>query len=192
MRRSHSGHDRPLNDIMNILDFPIVRQSTMDTCSCACVQSCLGYYGFNLREGQIRNLMHVQRNDQEIHPRKIVKAFKHFGLKSVYRKLTLNELMEYVDAETPVIINLQAWYRSKHPDFSQDNNGHYAVAIGYDRVKSRIIFSDPASFFKTYLSFEELEKRWHDGDKTDWDYDHMGVVVFGKKSYSSEKIIRMK
>ena len=175
---------------MNALDFPIIRQSTLDTCSCASVQACLCYYGIDCREEQIRNVMQVRRNDQEIHPRKIVRAFRHFGLISVYGKLALNDLMAYVDRGTPVIINLQAWYKTKNPDFSLDNDGHYAVVIGYD--KRRIIFSDPASFYKTYLSFGELEKRWHDGDKGDWDYDHMGIVVFGKKSYRSEKIIRMK
>jgi hypothetical protein len=45
---------------------------------------------------------------------------------------------------------------------------------------------------KVYLSYEELEKRWHDGNKTDLDYDHMGVAVWGKKpSYKSDRIIRM-
>ena len=176
-----------------ILDFPTIRQSTLDTCSCACVQACLCYYGFNHREGQIRSLMRVEKNTQEVHPRKIVKAIKKFGLGAIYRKSTLEDIMVYIDKGIPVILNLQAWYNSKTPDFSLDNDGHYAVAIGYDKKRRRIIFSDPASFYKTYLSFDELEKRWHDGESQSWDYDHMGIIVWGKKpSFRSGKIIRMR
>lgn len=178
---------------MKILDFPIIRQSTLDTCSCACVQACLCYYGINRREGQIRSMMKVEKNAQEVHPRKIVSALKKFGLKAAYSKIKLEDLISYVDYGNPTIVNLQAWYKSKHPDYSKDNDGHYAVAIGYDVNKKRIIFSDPASFHKTYLEYEELEARWHDGNKDDWDYDHMGVVVYGRKpKYDSNKIIRMK
>jgi ABC-type bacteriocin/lantibiotic exporter with double-glycine peptidase domain len=181
-----------------ILDFPVIRQSTLDTCSCASVQACLCYYGFDHREGQIRRLMRVERNTQEVHPRKIVKILNRFGLKAGYRKLTLNDLITYIDKGVPVIINLQAWYKTKDPDYSKDNDGHYAVAVGYDAAKRRIIFSDPACFYKTYLSYTELEKRWHDGDKVDskgnevWDYDYMGIAVWGKKSiFSSDKIVHM-
>lgn len=184
---------------MFILDFPVIRQSTLDTCSCASVQSCLCFFGFNHREGQIRSLMHVEKNTQEVHPRKIVRALKHFGLKAIYKKMSIEDVIKSIENERPVIINLQAWFKSKNPDYSLDNDGHYAVAIGFCRKKRRIIFSDPASFHKTYLSWEELEKRWHDGNKQDsngklvWDYDHMGIVVWGKKpSYNSAKIIRMR
>ena len=177
---------------MKILDFPVVRQSTVDTCSCATVQACLCYYGFNHREGQIRGLMHVDRTTQEIHPRKMVKVIKHFGLKALYRKLTPVDIMSYIDEGKPIILNLQAWYRSRHPNYTEDRNGHYAVAIGYDIDKGRVIFADPASFHRTYLTYEQLEKRWHDGERGTWDYDHMGIVVWGTTpKYSSNKIIRM-
>lgn len=178
---------------MKILDFPVIRQSTLDTCSCACVQACLCYYGFNHREGQIRNLMRVKRNPAEVHPRKIVKVIKHFNLKARYKRFTIDEVIQSINLGVPVVLNIQAWSDSKDPSYyEQDNSGHYATAIGYDEKKKRIIFSDPCSFLKVYLSYEELEKRWHDGNKTDLDYDHMGVAVWGKKpSYKSDRIIRM-
>jgi len=171
---------------MRILDFPIVRQSTVYTCSCASVQACLCYYGLDYREGQIRRLMRIDRNTQEIHPRKIVKALKDLGLKASYKKLTLNNLIKYIERGIPVIINLQAW----GSDYNKDNSGHYAVAIGYD--SNRVIFSDPSSFYRDYLSYTELEGRWHDGDVGDIDYSHMGIVVWGRRPvYMRDKIVHM-
>ena len=177
---------------MKILDFPIVRQSSIDSCSCACVESCLCYFGFDYRENQIRNVMGIGAHPQEIHPKKMIKALNHFGLKTKYEKLTINDLVGYIDKDMPVILNIQAWSTSKHPDWNTDLNGHYAVAIGYDNKKKMIIFSDPASFYKTYLFYGELEKRWHDGDSKEPDYSNMGIVVYGKSAkYKSDKIIHM-
>jgi hypothetical protein len=43
--------------------------------------------------------------------------------------------------------------------------GHWVVAIGYDNDdpdNTKLIFEDPASFFRTWLSEGELIERWHD------------------------------
>ena len=180
---------------MELLDFPIVRQSTPDTCSCACVQACLCYYGLDYRDDEIRKFMDIGNGVKEVHPSKIVEALQHFGkLKAKYKKLTLDNIKVCINRHQPVILNLQAWYKSAKPNLSLDNDGHYAVAVGYDSIdqSSCIIFSDPASFYKTYLSGDELERRWHDGDKADWDYDHMGIIVYGRKPvYKSGVIIKM-
>ena len=132
---------------MKTLDFPIIRQSTVDTCSCACVQSCLCYYGIYKREDQLRRLMRIEKHPLEVHPRKIVNALKSFGLTATYSKLEISDVIISIDEDEPVIINLQAWFRSKKPDYNTDNNGHYVVAMGYD--ERRIIFSDPSCFYKT-------------------------------------------
>ena len=176
---------------MKILDFPNLRQSTIDTCSCVCAQLCLVYYGIDQREDQIRMAMGVEYNPLEVRPEKIVTVLESFGLKALYSKLTLSALKVEIDHGIPVILNLQAWAYEKKADYSKDLNGHYVVAIGYD--DKRVIFSDPSSFYNVSLSYRELEKRWHDGTPTDWDYSKMGIVVTGKKpKYSSGKIIRMK
>lgn len=182
--------------VMKILDFPTIRQSTTFTCSCSSMQACLCYYGFDYREEQIRRLMRIDRNTREIHPRKMVRVIKKLGLDAAYMKLALNDLIAHIDNDVPVIVGLQAWSESKKPNYNLDNDGHYVVAIGYS--EACVFFSDPASFYKTYLSYAELEERWHDGDKFDksgkeiWDYSHMGIVVWGKKPvYRSDKIIHM-
>ena len=176
-----------------ILDFPSVRQSCNYTCSCSVTLACLYFYGVNLREGQVKRLMGIDKNTQEIHPIKIVRVLRHFELQAKIKRLTLNDLIRYIKMGRPVICNLQAWSAAKVPNYNTDKNGHYAIAIGMDFNRKRIIFSDPSHFLKTFLSFSELEARWHDGDPNKKnDYTHMSIVVGGKrKSYRSDKIIHM-
>jgi len=175
---------------MKIIDYPIVRQSTTYTCGVACVQAALCYYGINKREGQLLKMTEADRDG--VSPDKIVKAIKQFGLKATYKKLTIEDLILFVDKDIPVIVNFQAWSNSDTPDYLTTNkDGHYATVIGYNERRKILIFSDSSSYYKTFLTYSEFESRWHDGNKSDWDYDHMGIVVKGRRHvYRSDKIKR--
>lgn len=73
---------------------------------------------------------------------------------------------------------LKAWPEKK-VDWTKDSvDGHYVVAIGYDR--RNIYFEDPYKFVRTYLSFEELEIRWHSIDEGK-KYLKWGMAVLGRK-----------
>ena len=75
-----------------------------------------------------------------------------------------DDLRAAIDKEHPVMLTLQA-YRDGDvaiPYSERWEDGHYVVAIGYD--DKRIIFEDPASFHRTFLSDGELVERWHDYD----------------------------
>lgn len=179
--------------MIKILNFPIIRQSTRYSCICAAFQSCLCYYGIDRREKQIINEMHINDSTPEIHPRKIIKIAKKYKLKASYKKLTINNILQYIKNNIPVIVNFQAWSSSKNPNYAVDNNGHYAVVIGFNDKKQILIFSDPSSYNKCYLSYKEFDFRWHDGDKADYDYDHMGIIIYGKSPvFNNDKIIKIK
>ena len=103
--------------------------------------------------------------------------------------MTAKQVKEYINKKIPVIILLQAWAKNKITDWEKNwKNGHYVVAIGYGRDK--FYFEDPASALRTYLKYNEFEKRWHDlRDKKK--YIHFGFAVFGKK-VKNKKEIHMK
>lgn len=68
-------------------------------------------------------------------------------------------------------------------------DGHYVVAIGYDRGK--IYFEDPYAYERTFLSFRELNDRWHDvaGGNI---YNHFGIALYGKApKFKSRRMIHM-
>ena len=95
----------------------------------------------------------------------------------------LNEVKKTVKAGDPVIVLLQAWsdrymtigdWRSDHDD------GHYAIVIGF--AKRVILFEDPASFRRTWLSEREFLARWHDRDtRTNEILEHFGMFLMGRQ-----------
>ena len=58
------------------------------------------------------------------------------------------------------------------------NDGHWVVPIGYD--SKYIHFEDPACQYRTFLSYDELNKRWHDIDTPDKKLFHFGISFYGK------------
>jgi len=67
---------------------------------------------------------------------------------------------------------------------------HNCVAVGYN--DNCIFFEDPSSVTRTYLSFDEFEKRWHDvDDNNKTKNNHVALVVKGEKKYNSKLIVHM-
>lgn len=120
-----------------------------------------------------------RKNGTTVHG--VKKVLKQYGLAvKAEDKMSIANLKSYLDKKIPVIIALQAWTLKKSIDWEKDwNNGHYAVAIGYDAKK--IYFEDPSSVVRTYLTYNELEKRWHDVDARGVKYINFGLAVYGKK-----------
>jgi hypothetical protein len=82
-----------------------------------------------------------------------------------------------------VIVLVQAWaerYMTLE-DWKEDNDdGHYVIVIGYH--SNIIVFEDPASFRRTWMTEEEFTVRWHDIDpRTQEELDHFAIVLLGKE-----------
>jgi len=78
---------------------------------------------------------------------------------------------------------LQAWaerYMTLEDWKTDYDDGHYAIVIGYqDNI---VIFEDPSSFRRTWLTEEEFLARWHDvNPKTGEKYDQFAMVLLGKE-----------
>ena len=83
---------------------------------------------------------------------------------------------------------LQAWTESKKVHWKTNwADGHYVVAVGYDRHK--VYFADPSSIYPTFLTFAELEERWHDIDNHNGRrYEHYGLAVTGAQPRAQRAI----
>jgi predicted double-glycine peptidase len=82
-----------------------------------------------------------------------------------------------------VIVLIQAWADREMTieDWKSDNDdGHYVVVIGYqDNI---IVFEDPSSFRKTWLTEDEFLARWHDIDsRTLEPFEQYAIVLLGKE-----------
>ena len=106
---------------------------------------------------------------------------RHFKLSATMGEMSVQKIKECIGKDIPIILLLQAWAQTKSQNWQNHwNDGHYVVAIGYD--KKKIYFEDPYTISHTFLPYKELERRWH-GEKR----YRIGIVIKGKKKYSSKK-----
>ncbi len=171
-----------------ITPFPEFRQTFNYDCGAQTLHAVLVYYGINTREDEVMKKAHTTTAGTSVVGMK--KAARSFGLKVISGEMEIEEIKKYIDKSIPVIINLQAWTEDHQVDWEKDwHDGHWAVAIGYD--KEKLYFEDPSTNARDYLTYNELEKRWHgaDGNKK---YMSYGIVVYGKKKpYHPDKAIHM-
>jgi ABC-type bacteriocin/lantibiotic exporter with double-glycine peptidase domain len=175
---------------MKILPFPELRQAYTYDCGAIVAEAILEYYGLDVREGIILKIAKTTRAGTP--PRKIIKIFEKYGLKCKAGEFAIKELKKFIDKKIPVILLVQAWTFNKKVNWEKDwKDGHYVVAIGYD--KKKIYFEDPVSLMRTYLNYNELDKRWHDTDAKGKKYIHYGIAVFGKRpKFNPKKKIHMR
>jgi len=173
---------------MKILPFPRLRQAYDYDCGATVAEAVLIYYGLNIMEGILMRVAKTTKLGTP--PKGIMKTIKKYGLKYKAGRFTIEEVKRNIDKKIPVILLLQAWTDKKKVNWEKNwSDGHYVVAIGYD--KNKIYFEDPYSILRTYLTYNELEKRWHDKSKGK-KYFHFGIAVYGKPSFNLKKKIHMK
>lgn len=174
-----------------ILNFPELRQEYSYDCGACAIQGVLMYYGID-EEGGV--LMKKAGTTKKLGtPLKgMVSTIKKYKLKCKAGSMTIEELKKYIDKGYPVIIDIQAWKDKKNVDWENNwDDGHYVVAIGYDSRK--IYFEDPGTINRAFLSYKELEKRWHDKDVDGKKYYNYGIAVYGKPvKYNLKKASHMK
>src|SRR3989338_1020724 len=167
---------------MKILDFPNARQTFDYDCGAKAIHAVLSYYGIDTNENKILRIAKTTPQlGTPVHG--MIRVAEHFKLKAKLEKLSITKLEKYILKGTPVILLLQAW-GSKGKKLKYDwKDGHYVVAIGFD--KERIYLEDPSTFLRSYLSYHDLEERWHAMDKRK-KYFNTAIVVSGpKKDFSS-------
>ncbi len=93
--------------------------------------------------------------------------------------MTLDEIKAYLDRGKPVMLMIQAWRDSETEEsYEQEwNEGHWVVAIGYDRAG--MYFEDPSlAAIRGFIPYAELEERWHDTGPKRKHMDHYGLTVW--------------
>lgn len=171
-----------------MLNFPLLRQTYEYDCGAKALHSVLIYYNIDVSEAEVIKV--TKTNSKGTSADGIIKAAKHFGLKPSEEILDIKKLKKYIKKRIPVIVLVQAWPKRKITNWRNHwSDGHYIVAIGYDRKK--IYFADPYSILLTYLTFNELKERWHDIDSSvNKKYYNLGIPVLGNgKEYRNPKQI---
>jgi len=178
--------------VKKISNFPEIEQAFDYDCGACAMQAVLEYYGIDLREEKFIKLLGTTKKYGTAF-KGFKKAAKKFKLKSIFREMSIDMLKKNIDLGRPTIIALQAWPDRKTTRWEKHwSSGHYVIPIGYD--KKKIYFDDPSVLKRAYLTFKELEKRWHDVDgKSKKRYSHMGISFYGRKpKYNLDKTVHMR
>lgn len=170
--------DRFKRWLENIIPLPIVHQSHNYDCGACCLRAICLYYGVGSEdEDEFIKACDTDSKDGT-HPDEIVKAAKIFGLKTAkIEGMTIRQLQTLIDQNRPVICAIQAW-EEDDKDYSDNDSGHYVIAIGYD--DNHILFQDPSihTTRRGRLTHEDFEERWHDIDKDHRIMRHLGIVLW--------------
>jgi len=165
-----------------MINLRIGRQAFDFDCGPKALQMVMEYYGVEIREDILIKELGTDKNGTSVDSMIFVaekNGFKVFTATEV----SLEQLKDFVDGGSPVIVLVQAWgerYMTLEDWKADYDDGHYAIVIGYNG--NIIIFEDPSSIRRTWLAEEEFLSRWHDIDpRTNKKLEHFAMVLMGKE-----------
>lgn len=170
--------------------FPFKRQIYSYDCGASCMEAVLTHYGYDEREDYIMKIAKTDKYGTSIEG--LMKVAKKFGLKyKTQENMTIDDLKKCINSRRPCITPIQAWGSNAKKNWEDGwRHGHYVVPIGYDN--KNVYFEDPASHYRTFLSYQEMERRWHDKDAGGRKLIHFGIMFYGKpERFDDDEMIHM-
>jgi predicted double-glycine peptidase len=165
---------------MKVIDLSGGRQMFDSDCGAKALQTMFAFYGDDVREDGLLKELGTTEDGTKVSA--IMKAAKAHGYKVRAGHLSFETLKETVGKGLPVIVMVQAWADRVMTldDWREDwDDGHYAIVIGVE--DDIVVFEDPSSVRRTWMSKEEFLVRWHDVDSdSDERFENFGMVVYGK------------
>lgn len=166
-----------------MIDLRVGRQTFEYDCGAKALQIVMAYYGVDIREDELIKELGTD-NKKGTSYKKMIAFAEKSGFQVVTKCGTpLKTVQKYVDENNPVIVLVQAWAEQYMTlkDWRESNNlGHYVVVIGYN--DSIIVFEDPSSIRRTWLTRREFMARWHDTDpRTQDKLNRFSMVLLGKQ-----------
>lgn len=164
-----------------MIDLPSGRQTFDFDCGAKALQLVMAYYGVEVREDELLQELGIDRYGVPV--KNLVAAAERRGFQVAAQcGVPLGTLKQYMDENQPVIVLVQAWaerYMTIEDWKRDDDDGHYVIVIGHSG--DIIVFEDPASFRKTWMTQREFLARWHDIDpRTGERLDHFAMVLSGR------------
>jgi predicted double-glycine peptidase len=165
-----------------MINLRIGRQTFDFDCGAKALQIVMEYYGVDVREDILIKELKLNKNGTSVDNMIFVAEKNGFKVRAA-TGVSLEQLKHFVDEGHPVIVIVQAWaerYMALEDWKTDYEDGHYVVVIGYN--SSIIIFEDPSSIRRTWLTEEEFLARWHDLDpRTNQKLESFAMVLLGKE-----------
>ena len=125
-------------------------------CGAKALQLVMAYYGVVVREDELIRDLKTDRDGTPV--TNMISVAEKKGFQVIAEcGVSLEQVKQYLDQKTPVIVLIQAWaekYMTLEDWRDDDNDGHYVIVIGYEG--NIIVFEDPSSIRRTWLTTEEF------------------------------------
>ena len=172
-----------------MIELPIGRQTFDFDCGAKALQLVMAYYGVDVREDELMAELKVDSHGTPL--KNMISAAEAKGVQVVAKcGGSLKTVKKYVAENHPVIVLVQAWAEKymTPEDWKKDNDdGHYVIIIG--QQGEDIVFEDPASFRRTWMTEKEFLTRWHDVDpRTQEKLNRFAMVLLGKQP--AQKVLK--
>jgi tetratricopeptide (TPR) repeat protein len=128
-------------------------------CGPAALATLLNFYGINQQPDDLTHRVYLPGRKGSLQIEMIATA-RSFGLLTYPLEARLSSIIEEIAAGNPVLVFQNLWFKY-WPQW------HYAVAVGYDLQKQKLILRSGTQERKT-LSFETFERSWQRADH--WAY----------------------
>jgi predicted double-glycine peptidase len=166
---------------------PDVRQGTEYSCGAAALQAVLSYWGRDIGEEDLIELLNTDP-ESGTYPEDIIRVAREMGLEAEMKEnLTLEEINASVNGGIPMIVDCQAWKSPAAGNLTWENDwddGHWMVILGMDG--KNVYFEDPYILgSRGFMSRQEFEERWH--NPRGWSESdtvkqiHLGIFVRGER-----------
>jgi predicted double-glycine peptidase len=171
-----------------MIELPIGRQTFDFDYGAKALQIVMAYYGMDISEGDLMKELRCDTKGTPVQNMVSVAEAKGFDVVSKCG-FSLEEVKQLVDGKHPVIVLVQAWaerYMTLEDWRADNDDGHYVIVMGHHG--GIVVFEDPSSFHRTWMTEEEFIARWHDVDpRTQQKLEHFGMVLLGRKSAPPQK-----
>jgi SPP1 gp7 family putative phage head morphogenesis protein len=160
---------------------PLVRQQTKYSCGAAATLAMLRRYkpaefGHVTEQALYPRLGTTPANGTE--PTAIARELESMlGMPvSLRTNVSVAEVQRSIDADRPVLVEIQAWRGPGAPPWSKDwADSHFAIVVGYDAT--RLQFMDPSTAGSyAWIPKDQFPSRWHD-ITAEGKAHHLAIVV---------------
>lgn len=174
------------------------RQSTEYYCGAAALQAVLSYWGRDVEQTELAELMHTNA-EVGTYPEDIVRGARALGFDAEMREhLTLDEVQRFTAAGDPMIALGQVWRSTRDGARSavdEWENGHYIVVLGVD--DDYVYFQDPyVRMSKAFVPRKAFVDHWHQimgGASTgNPKLMQVGIFVKGARPTTKRKTVKRK
>jgi len=154
-----------------LLEVPYHRQKEIYTCGPAALKMVYGFFGKKTKERYLARELKTTKDGTKNSD--LIKSARRKGFYCfVHDNSSVEEIKHFITKNLPVIVNYIE---------PRNNDGHYAVVVGFK--KKKLVLNDSWNGENFKISIRKFNERWHSSNYN----PKRWMMVISKKKFNLEK-----